>query len=400
MKKGKVVILACVVLVGWWWVISGRTGAGTGTLRVWTTWGDDPAQLQAIFDRYAEASGRPVRVRAGLSADRILRAMRGSKPPDVVILSTSDPVGSYHRQGLVEPLIPWIESAGVDLDDVYAAPLAPCETPDGGYACLPWGCDVDALFWNKDLFAAAGLDPERPPQTMEELVEVAEALTLRDQSGELIRVGFIPDFPRSHGSLYARMYGADGADIGVDSQLASDDSSWMRQFDDLYGQEEIETFVSSFTPYLTSRHALFAGRRLSCRQCHRTAPARKDKLPDTGFYTGKVAMMVDGQWQVGADGLHSFQPDLNYGVALFPPPEDHLESARASVVDGPVVLIPAAARDKTASAELLAWMMSPEVVVELASTHGSLPTSRAAAQDPRFREDAELAVFMDLLSRR
>jgi multiple sugar transport system substrate-binding protein len=274
---------------------------------------------------------------------------------------------------------------------------------DGTYACLPWSCDLDALFWNKDLFAAAGLDPERPPQTMEELVEVAAKLTLRDEAGELTQVGFVPGFPRSHTDLYARMFGGawvsdDGAKLTVDSRPMVDALSWQRQLYGLYDREEFEEFASAFTPYLTSRHATFAGRRLSCHQCHRSAPAREDKLPDFGFYMGKIAMMVDGQWQVGPNGIHGFQPDLSYGVAPVPPPTDYPESANSSVVDGPVVLIPAGAVDRTAAAELLAWMMSPPTVAELAHSHGSLPTSRASAQDPRFRESPELAVFLDLLS--
>jgi len=59
------------------------------------------------------------------------------------------------------------------LDDIFEAPLGQCKY-QGYYYCLPWGTDTYALFWNKDLFEDAGLDPDRPPQTMEELVEFAQ----------------------------------------------------------------------------------------------------------------------------------------------------------------------------------------------------------------------------------
>ena len=39
---------------------------------------------------------------------------------------------------------------------------------------IPYNGDTRALFYNKDLFAAAGLDPEDPPSTIEELNEAAE----------------------------------------------------------------------------------------------------------------------------------------------------------------------------------------------------------------------------------
>jgi ABC-type glycerol-3-phosphate transport system substrate-binding protein len=54
--------------------------------------------------------------------------------------------------------------------------------------------------------------------------------------------------------------------------------------------------------------------------------------------------------------------------------------------------------DKDAAVRLLAWMMSPEVLAEVAYTSGCLPSSRAAAQDPRFANMSELAVFLDLIA--
>ena len=47
---------------------------------------------------------------------------------------------------------------------------------------------------------------------------------------------------------------------------------------------------------------------------------------------------------------------------------------RTAVVQGPVVFIPAGGTDKEAAANLLAWMMSPEIVAEETYTTFSLPT--------------------------
>jgi len=125
------------------------------------------------------------------------------------------------------------------------------------YLCLPWACYVYALFWNKDLFAAAGLDPERPPQTMEEMVEYASKLTLRSEDGELSQVGFIPDLPRSHTDLYARMFGGalysdGGAELTANSQSVIDALNWQRQFTNPHTPEDLKGFISSFTPYMSS----------------------------------------------------------------------------------------------------------------------------------------------------
>jgi multiple sugar transport system substrate-binding protein len=367
---------------------------------VWVTWAGEPDRLQALLNRYSQASGLPIKVTTGVKSDKVTRAMTGSTPPDIVVLSSSDLVSAYDAQGLVAPLDPWIKVTGIDLDDFYPAPLAQCETP-GGTVCLPWGCDVYALFWNKDLFKAAGLNPERPPQTMEELVAYAEALTIRDEEGGFSQIGFIPDLTRSHGDLYARMYGGfwvdDGGELTVNAQPMIDAANWQRQFYANYGTREVLAFASSLNRYMDADHPVYAGKRLSCQQCHQHPPRKSTFLPDRGFYAGNVAMMVAGQWQVGPNYARLY-PTLNYGVAPFPPPAAHPERANTVVVQGAVAIIPAGVKDKAAAAKLLAWMMSPEIVAEATYAHASLPTSRTAAQGPRFQQIPNFKVFMELLA--
>jgi multiple sugar transport system substrate-binding protein len=397
-KKGAVLLLGLVVIVSWWWVVGRGSLAqpSEGVIDVWATWGDGPEQLQALFERYEGSSQVPVKVTTRIRSDDLLESLAGAEPPDLVILSGADLVASYDEQELVEPLNGWIQASGIDLDDVYPAALTRCNGPDGEHLCVPWGCDVDALFWNKDLFAAAGLDPERPPQTMEELVAFASKLTTRDEEGELSQVGFIPDFPRSHADLYAHMSG--GTEQTVNSQPAADASKWQMQFYNTYAAEDLTDFVSSFTPYMTSRHPTYAGRRLSCQQCHRSSPIQNGKTPDAGFAEGKIAMMIDGEWHVSPKALADETPQVNYGVAPFPPPAGHPERANTGMVRGPVVIVPARATDKEAAVHLLAWMTSPEVVAEAAYANSFLPTSRTAAQDPRFQQNPDFKVFVDLLT--
>jgi multiple sugar transport system substrate-binding protein len=401
-----VLLLGLVVVVSCWWVIGNDSHArpSEGVVDVWVTWGDSPEELQALLGRYSQSGGLPVNVRTRIRSDDLLGALDGSESPDLVILSSADLVASYRQQELVEPLDGWIQASNLDLDDFYAAPLAQCQAPDGATLCLPWGCDVDVLLWNKDLFRSAGLDPERPPQTMEELVEVAGKLTVRDEEGELSQVGFIPDFPRSHADLYIRMFGGafysdEGTRLTVNSEPVLDAMIWQRQFYEIYAPEELKDFVSSFTPYATSSHPLYAARRLSCQQCHRSSPIQNGKTPDVGFFEGKVAMMVDGEWQASANALSGDGFPVDFGVAPFPPPAAHPETANGAVVRGPVLVVPAGAIDKEAGLQLLTWMISPEIVAEAAHAHSFLPASRTAARDPRFQQMPNLEVFAGLLTR-
>lgn len=137
---------------------------------------------------------------------------------------------------------------------------------------------------------------------------------------------------------------------------------------------------------------------MSCQQCHRSAPIQNKRIPDAGFHEGRIAMMVNGQWQAGLNALSGEASQGNYGVAPFPPPSGHQERANTAVVHGPVVLIPEGATDKEAAANLLAWMMSPEILVEAAYANSLLPTSLTSAQDPRFPQISNYEVFMDLMA--
>jgi multiple sugar transport system substrate-binding protein len=404
-QKRAILLLGLIIILSGWWITQGnsRVQPEAGVLDVWATWGEDPERLQAFFERYSQSSGVPIRVTTQVRSDVLIEALIAADQPDLVILSNADLVKSYDQQGLIEPLNGWIELTGIDLEDIYPAPLKLCQSPDGGYLCLPWGGDVEALFWNKDLFKAAGLDPERPPQTMEELVEYAGRLTRRDVDGELSQVGFIPDLPHSHAELYAGMFGTafdhdDASGLVIDSQPLDDALNWQKQFYNFYTPEEIEDFVAAFTPYMTSSHPLYAERRMSCQQCHRSSAIQNKKIPARGFYEGRVVMVVDGQWLLGSKGLSHDQRQVNYGMAPFPTPADHPGRSNTVVVQGPVVIIPAGAVDKQAAAQLLAWMTSPEILAEAAYANSFLPTSRTAAQDARFQQVPNFEVFMDLLA--
>jgi multiple sugar transport system substrate-binding protein len=344
-------------------------------LRVWIQWGDNPAQIQTLFDKYTAKTGIKVEVTAPLEDDKILPALTGSTPPDILVLSGGDLVKSYASENLVDELGPAIKSGNLDMADFFEAPLTQCKEGDKLW-CLPWGTDLYALFWNKDLFEAAGLDPETPPQTMEQLVEYADKMTKVGGDGKLEQIGFIPDLSWSHTDLYARLFGGfwysdDGMHVTANSQPMLDALTWQQQFYDKYGYDNVLSFSSGFGEYAS---------------------------PDHAFYAGKVAMMVDGEWQTGPNFISAFKPELNYGVAAFPPPASNAERAGTIVNQGTVVVIPTGGKNKDAAAQLLAWMMSPEVVAEEFCFNANLPTSKKAAQDPCFTSNPKFKVFTDLMS--
>ncbi|MBI1259774.1 MAG: extracellular solute-binding protein [Chloroflexi bacterium] len=345
------------------------------TLKVWITWGDNPAQLQELFNQYGTAHGVTVEVNAPVDADKVIAGLSGSEPPDILITGGPDNTGSWAREDLILPLDDLMKTANIDTSDVFPAPMGQCVYSGVTY-CLPWGTDTYALFWNKDLFEEAGLDPDTPPKTLEELTEFADKLTKVDSDGTVSQIGFIPDFSWSHLSLYARMFGGywysdDGTKLTFTSQPMIDALTWEQQFYTKYGVDQVLRFTSALGGY---------------------------QSPDQGFYAGKIAMMVDGEWQTGPNFISQYKPELYYGVAPFPAPKDHPELANTSVLEGTVVMIPSGTPNKAAAADLLAWMMSPQVLADEMVANFNLPSTKSAAEDPRFHDNEKFGVFMDLMN--
>ncbi|EQD63367.1 extracellular solute-binding protein family 1, partial [mine drainage metagenome] len=62
--------------------------------------------------------------------------------------------------------------------------------PYGTLYGLPATTDPNALYWNKILFAKAGLNPDKPPTTLKQLSEMAARLTIIKPDGTIQQAGF------------------------------------------------------------------------------------------------------------------------------------------------------------------------------------------------------------------
>jgi multiple sugar transport system substrate-binding protein len=345
-------------------------------MTVWIQWGDNPAQLQELFNKFGDANGIKIEVSAPVDdVDKIATALNSSTPPDMLILSGVDNVKTYDAQGFVTPLKDIIKNSNIDLTDFYAAPLRGCQMGDN-YLCLPWGHDIYALFWNKDMFKAAGLDPEKPPKTLDELGAMSKQLTKVDADGNLTQAGFIPDFSWGHIDLYEQRfngawYNADGTELTVNSDAVVNAMKWEQQF-----------YCDGITPQQLLDLVATGGDYMAAEQL---------------FYAGKTAFQVDGEWQVGPNFIPQLAPSLNYGIAAFPIDTNNPDKEGSGVVNGTVAMIPSHAANKEWSGKLLAWMVSPDIVAEEFSFNANLPTSKKAAEDPRFAAIKGFDTFINIM---
>ncbi len=106
----------------------------------------------------------------------------GGTPPDVAVLLSTD-LYSLVDSDAILPLDDYIKAAGGDsfTSDFYPAFLAN-STYQGHIWSLPFQRSTPVLYYNKDLFKAAGLDPNKPPANYQEMVDDAKKLTKPDGS--------------------------------------------------------------------------------------------------------------------------------------------------------------------------------------------------------------------------
>jgi len=109
--------------------------------------------------------------------EKLLAAIAGGNPPDVAYFDRFE-VGSWAAQGSLTDLTEYADQDNIEDNDYYEYAINEAKY-EGKLYGLPMDTDARLLFYNKDHFKEAGLDPENPPKKIAELEEVAEKLILR-----------------------------------------------------------------------------------------------------------------------------------------------------------------------------------------------------------------------------
>jgi sn-glycerol 3-phosphate transport system substrate-binding protein len=140
-------------------------------------------QMSADFER--DNPGIKVKpVYAGSYQDTIVKALTAHKsgtPPTTAILLSTDMFTLIDEDAIVP-------FDGVDTKAYYPAFMANSQT-GGKVWGIPFQRSTIVLYWNKELFKEAGLDPNRPPENWKEMLEYAQKLTRRDASGNVTQWG-------------------------------------------------------------------------------------------------------------------------------------------------------------------------------------------------------------------
>ena len=123
------------------------------------------------------------------SYSKTLAAIKGGTPPDTAILLSQN-LNDILAQDIILPLDEYIsaDAAQVNVGDFYPAFML--NSRQGGHVwSIPFQRSTPVMYYSKEAFKEAGLDPQKPPTTWDELVAAGQKLTKRDASGRVTRWG-------------------------------------------------------------------------------------------------------------------------------------------------------------------------------------------------------------------
>lgn len=304
-------------------------------------WNADPARIEQYgrVDVVMSVQG------GRMNPQRLMTAIAADAPPDVINQDRFSVGGWAAREAFI-PLDDFL--AAQDPDDperVRAGEFYDAcwmeAAYDGKVYAIPNSTDDRVLFYNKDLLIAAGYVDAAgeavPPRTWAELKEYAVNLSKWDAAGNLVRVGFIPNYGNSWLYLYGWQNGgkfmsADGRICTLDDPRIAEALAYMTDvYDAVGGRAVAESFISTFQSGVLDP-----------------------------FLNGKVAMKINGNGEMGT--IARYKPGLNFGAAPAPRP--------AALADEPVTwsggfswAIPRGAAHPEVAWEFIRWMVSEEATL-------------------------------------
>jgi multiple sugar transport system substrate-binding protein len=314
--------------------------------------------------------GVKVKTVGGISDDKIVAAIRGGNAPDIAQSFSTDNTGSFCGSGAWTDLGPRMKADGISADQFPAAVQS--YTKFAGKQCaMPMLADVYGLYYNKEMFAKAGIS--RPPRTFSELTADAKKLTQRSSDGTIKVAGFDPTWGFYENAIahYAPLFDAKWTKPDGSSNLAGDPNwtkllQWQKGLVDFFGYDKLVRF---------------------------NAGAGDEFSASNAFETGKVAMTIDGEFRTAF--LADEHPELKYGTAPMPVDDDQPQLYGAGYVTGNIAGIPKGAEHPEQAWALLKYLaLDPRAESVLSNELKNVPTTSAALKDDTLKPTPEFKPFL------
>lgn len=318
-----------------------ESGSGDKVQLSYAFWGgeDEIKTTQAALDAFNSSQDRievsPVPIPWETYMEKLNTMATGGELPDVAMMNEGGVI-QWAEQGML-----------LDVSEMYEAGQGPLEslhfTYEGKPVAYSSANEILMLFYNKDMFDAAGVD--YPPLTAadawtwDEFVEVAKKLTL-DKNGKTPNDSdFDPDNIVQYGCMVENLtwqlevwalsngggfYSEDGKTVTINDPAVAEA---IQRVADLYLVHHVAPLSTGLTD---------------------------DGVPRS-VIAGTVAMTTNGAWNIGTSLASAREEGLNYGIGVLP----YMKEKVTITTGGPTVVFQSTKHPEEAM-EFAAWYASPD----------------------------------------
>lgn len=293
-------------------------------------------QLESFVEQFnAEQSDIEVNlVYAGGYTDALQKgqaAVAAGVAPNVAMFEQTRGAG-FVDAGAILPLNDFLDAdPDLSLDDFFERLLATCNY-DGVLYCIPYNTSTPVLYYNRDLFTEAGLDPDSPPATWEEYLAAGQAISQLGDDRWGIGVTTSPGwlFDAFLGQAGGRYLDEDGR-FAFNGQPALDMLNfWQRIIDSGAGKtssSQTEDFfngnqgmiiasTANLTNYFGRANFDLGVAQLPCNvECYAPIGGANFYLLDTGTDAQKEASWTFLSWLIEPERLAEFSVATGYMAA-------------------------------------------------------------------------------------
>lgn len=289
---------------------------------------------------------------------KLLIALSGGTAPDLARVDIIW-VPELADQGALAKMEEVIPDFATFSDQFLPGPLS-TNTYNGEHYGLPLDTNTRVLVYNKDMFAAAGI--EAAPTTMDEFTAACEKI---------------------------KALGSDKYCFADGGTYAWAVNPWIWSF----GGDITDANISTATGY-------FNGAQTAAAYAYLKDGLDKDYINPGilgggvdawgGFSQDQIAMIFEGPWFPSL--FESQFPDKAYGMALLPAGE----GGSVSVVGGEDIVMFQQSQKKEAALEFMQYMTSEETQLKLVSV-GQMPVLKSAADSDTIKEHPYFGIFLQQL---
>jgi len=334
---------------------SGRTTVTFSYL--WT--GPQAAAIQKIIGEF-NSSQSAITVKGISNPDfqKQLASMSASKGSFDISDNFGNAVCSWATKGIIQPLDGYLKAAKVDTSAFVPATFNQMKCNNQVYS-LPVALDDFELMYNKAEFAAAGITA--PPTTAQQFADDIAKLTKVDGSGNITQLGL--GNPETGTTLTTLGFAFGGMWDGPDGKTPTPQDPgniaalkfYQDNITNKYGAAKVQKFTAGWGQY---------------------------QSPQDPFFSGKVAMVIDGEWQ--PPYIKTNAPNLQWGVAKIPTlgTDPNLEGTTQATAS--TLFIPRNARQPKAAFEFMKFLTGEQGMAEFTLALGVLPARTSLVDDPRY----------------